>query len=106
MLYDPAVRLPARRRRTDGRKGEKGARISPHAPSPTLPDATVSMEGTRRRLGGTTGKLAANSGGPGGREKARVSSRETPTVGFSKRTAFNGHERVFRSSVPAHAYIQ
>lgn len=37
--------------------------------------------------------------------KARVSSRDTPGVEFSKRTALNGHERVFRSSVPAHAYI-
>lgn len=50
-------------------------------------------------------KLAANSGEPHGGEKARVSSPDTPTVGFSKRTALNGHERVFRSSVPAHAYI-
>ncbi|KYN33733.1 hypothetical protein ALC56_11991 [Trachymyrmex septentrionalis] len=47
----------------------------------------------------------SGEGGGGAGEKARVSSPDTPTVGFSKRTALNGHERVFRSSVPAHAYI-
>jgi len=62
--------------------------------------------GTDSSRSGADGEvLAANSGDPGGGEKARVSSPDTPTVGFSKRTALNGHERVFRSSVPAHAYI-
>lgn len=52
-------------------------------------DGIVEGEACRQRV--------SRSGG-----KARVSSRDTPGVEFSKRTALNSHERVFRSSVPAH----
>lgn len=54
---------------------------------------------------GSNGGEACRQRVAGGGGKARVSSRDTPGVEFSKRTALNGHERVFRSSVPAHAYI-
>lgn len=84
---------------------EEIVRVTP----PSLPDADPRVDGGAHWVGvGLTGKRLPPTlrGDPrGGGEKARVSSPDTPTVGFSKRTALNGHERVFRSSVPAHAYI-
>lgn len=71
-----------------------------------VPESRATVGNTGRDPGGVMEKLAANSGGSGSGEKARVSSRGTPSIGFSKRTALNSHERVFRSSVPARTYIR
>lgn len=62
------------------------------------------VEGHDSGAGSNGGEACRQRVADGG-GKARVSSRDTPGVEFSKRTALNGHERVFRSSVPAHAYI-